>query len=845
MKASEKFQQLLWAPLRYACANHFAHLSTVRHLAGPLQAALEVGKQEALPAFLLDALQAELACIDSPSTQQRKASLLRVLDALVEAGIALPEGMPRPVLKKGSNPQKGNLQKTVGSKKEVSLQREVEKAEPPKVTAASPASSLHSSLYPPEAPWNLPLQSLAWKCSPKLLAGLKRKEKHTVGDILICVPKAYEDRRHISRIAELKPNHYAVVLAQVTQAELMRRRGQRRGARVSFADDSGKLCAVHFHAVPWLLEKYQVGKWFLLFGQARHTLAGWEMTHPEAESAEQRTHSQIHFGRFVPIYVGFEKHEQRMLRELVSKLLHGFISQIQETLTESLKAELGLMDLKEAWKQLHFPAETETLEALNAAKTPMHRRLAFDELFFLQLGLAMRRQGIARQEGIAFKVSSGAKARMEQALPFVLTSAQECVVAEIWKDMQRKTPMNRLLQGDVGSGKTAVAMLASATCALGGHQAAVMAPTELLARQHAATFAPYVERLGIRMCLLTGGMGQAERRPLLEGISKGDISITIGTHALLQADLKFQSLGLVVVDEQHRFGVLQRHHLAHKGTRPDVLVMTATPIPRTLAMAVYGDLEVSTIDALPPGRKPISTRVFLPRKHAQALKLLQEELDKGRQAYVVFPLVEESEKMDLADATQGAQKLERELRGARIGLLHGRLKPQEKEEVMGAFRRGHLNVLVSTSIVEVGVDVPNATLMFIQAAERFGLSQLHQLRGRIGRSNLDSFCFLMVGGSLSKDAAMRLKTMEKTQDGFVVAQADLELRGPGEFLGIRQSGVPELRVANLARDMELLVQAKAKAFQLLQEDPSLEHHPEIARVLKERWGMRLLLAHTG
>jgi ATP-dependent DNA helicase RecG len=503
------------------------------------------------------------------------------------------------------------------------------------------------------------------------------------------------------------------------------------------------------------------------------------------------------------------------------------------------------MCLEEAWKQLHFPAEAEDLEKLNAAQTSMHRRLAFDELFFLQLGMALRRQGIAQQEGITFKIPPEAKARMKQALPFVLTSAQERVTAEIWGDMQRKAPMNRLLQGDVGSGKTAMAILASAACALDGHQAVVMAPTELLARQHAANFASYLERLGIRMCLLVGGMGQPERRQLLEGISGGGISVVVGTHALLQSDVKFQSLGLVVVDEQHRFGVLQRHNLTHKGTRPDVLVMTATPIPRTLAMAVYGDLDVSTLDTLPPGRKPISTQVFLPRKHTQALKLLQEELDKGRQAYVVFPLVEESEKMDLANATQGAQKLEKELSRARIGLLHGRLKPQEKETVMDAFRRGHLNVLVSTSIVEVGVDVPNATCMWIQAAERFGLSQLHQLRGRVGRSNLDSFCFLMAGVGLSKEASTRLRTMEKTQDGFVVAQADLELRGPGEFLGIRQSGVPELRVANLARDQDLLLQAKEKAFQMLREDVSLERHPEVAKVLKERWGMRLVLAHTG
>ncbi|MCL2178084.1 MAG: ATP-dependent DNA helicase RecG [Cystobacterineae bacterium] len=809
------------APLRYACANHFAHLSTIRNLAETLQAALELGRQEGVGASLLGVLQGELPHIDASSMEQRKASLLRLLEALVEAGIALPEGMPRPVLQKG----RGTLK-----------------------PAAKVVVSLHSSLYPPQEPWNLPLQSLAWKLSPRLLAGLKRKEISTIGDALIHVPKAYEDRRRISKISDLEPKANTVVLAQVTQLEAMHRRGRggrAKGLRVWFADDSGRLCAVYFQAGPWLVEKYQVGKWFLLSGQARHTLAGWEMAHPEAESAEQRANSQAHFGRFVPIYIGFERHEQRMFRELVFKLLHSFASQIKETLTEGLKVELGLMDLKEAWRQLHFPEETQTLEALNAAQTPMHRRLAFDELFFLQLGLALRRQGMAKLEGIALSISPATKAKVKQALPFTLTDAQERVVGEVWRDMQGREPMNRLLQGDVGSGKTAVAMLASATCALGGYQSAVMAPTELLAKQHAATFAPYLERMGLQMCLLTGGMGQVEKRQHLEHIASGGVSVVIGTHALLQSDVQFQRLGLVVVDEQHRFGVLQRHHLAHKGSRPDILVMTATPIPRTLAMAVYGDLDISTIDKLPPGRKPIRTHIFLPKKHIQALKRLQEALGEGRQAYVVFPLVEESEKMDLANATQGARELEKVLVGARIGLLHGRLKPQEKEEVMGAFRRGELNILVSTSIVEVGVDVPNATYMLIEGAERFGLSQLHQLRGRVGRGTQDSFCFLMVGGSLSKEAAMRLKTMEKTQDGFVVAQADLELRGPGEFLGIRQSGVPELRVANLARDQQLLQQAKDKAFELLQENPSLDNHPQMACVLRERWGERLLLAHTG
>ena len=817
---SEKFQQVLVAPLRYACANHFAQLSTVRHLTNSLQLALEVGREEGLQAPLLEALHAELAWVDSPSTEERKASLLRLLEALAEAGVELPEGMPKRMLPKKK-----------------------ERPAAPKKLETPPPSTLHSSLYPPEEPWNLPLQSLSWKLSPKLLSSLKRKGMHTVGDVLICIPKAYEDRRQVSRIADLKPMSHAVVLAQVTHVNLVHR-GYRKSLRVSFADDSGQLCAVYFHAGPWLLEKYQVGQWFLLFGQARHTLTGWEMAHPEAESAQQRAHSQAHFGRFVPVYVGFEKHEQRMFRELVARLLSGFASKIKETLTKALREELGLLPLEAAWKQLHFPEETQALEKLNAAQTPMHRRLAFDELFFLQLGLALRRQGIAQQEGMACNIPLEAKTKMKQALPFVLTSAQERAIAEIWEDMQQKAPMNRLLQGDVGSGKTAVAMLASAACALDGGQVAIMAPTELLARQHAANFASYLKQLGVGMCLLTGGMGQAERRELLEGISKGGISVVIGTHALLQSDVEFHNLGLVVVDEQHRFGVLQRHNLAYKGIRPDVLVMTATPIPRTLAMAVYGDLELSTLDVLPPGRRPISTQVALPRKHAQALRRLQEELDKGRQAYVVFPLVEESEKVDLANATQGAKDLEKELRRARIGLLHGRLKPQEKEAVMDAFRQGQLNVLVSTSIVEVGVDIPNATFMLIQAAERFGLSQLHQLRGRVGRSHWDSFCFLMAGGGLSKEAATRLKTMEKTQDGFVVAQADLELRGPGELLGIRQSGVPELRVANLARDQDLLLQAKDKAFQMLQADPSLERHPEIAKVLKERWGMRLVLAHT-
>ncbi|HEX4621003.1 MAG TPA: ATP-dependent DNA helicase RecG, partial [Myxococcaceae bacterium] len=448
--------------------------------------------------------------------------------------------------------------------------------------------------------------------------------------------------------------------------------------------------------------------------------------------------------------------------------------------------------------------------------------------------------------GIAFQVSD---ARVEQAkslLPFSMTDAQERVIREIARDMARPEPMHRLLQGDVGSGKTAVALVAAAVALEDGYQVALMAPTEILAEQHERTFRSMLAPAGHTVGLLTAAGTPKQKREVRAKVASGQIRVAIGTHALIQDGVEFHRLGLAVIDEQHRFGVIQRHALMSKGVRPDVLVMTATPIPRTLAMTLYGDLDLSIVDELPPGRTPIATRIYTEKQRPKMYEALTRELDKGLQAFVVYPLVEESEKVDLADATRGAEALQATFPSHRVGLLHGRMKPEEKDAVMRRFRERELELLVCTTVVEVGVDVPNASVMVIESAERFGLSQLHQLRGRVGRGAAASHCFLMAGYARSKEASDRLGVMERSGDGFVIAEKDLELRGPGEFLGTRQSGLPELAVANLTRDGALLNLARKEAMAVLDADPALRaaENQGLVKALEERWEGRLALARV-
>jgi ATP-dependent DNA helicase RecG len=703
------------------------------------------------------------------------------------------------------------------------------------------------SIAPRSGPLATPLSSAGWRLSPRLVTALARKGLKRVGDVLFLLPRCYEDRRQLKTIAQLIPGERGVTVATVRHAAEMPFHGRQRGFRAVLGDATGSLSVTFFQGGPWLKARFPVGKKLVVSGEVRASLAGREITHPEIEPADDLESSSIHFGRIVPIYPGFERTEQRAFRELTHKVCAQYAAHLQEPLPEALRTRLGLAPLVEALKSIHFPAPGDDLEALDAHHSPMHRRLAFDELFFLQLGMALRRRGVKVEPGIAFNVSAERLDRARAALPFTLTRAQQRVVKELARDMGRSEPMNRLLQGDVGSGKTAVAAVAALLVLQDGFQAAVMAPSEILAGQHARTFEKLLGPLGFKVALFTSGGTPKERRQRREALARGELHVAVGTHALIQDEVDFQKLGLVVIDEQHRFGVMQRHSLMNKGLRPDVLVMTATPIPRTLAMTLYGDLDVSVIDELPPGRTPIATRAFGQKQRGRVQEAIARELEKGHQAYVVYPLVEESEKLDLADATQGSQEIQFAFPERRVGLLHGKLPNDEKAEVMEAFRRGELDILVCTTVIEVGVDVPNASVMVIEHAERFGLSQLHQLRGRVGRGAAESFCFLIASHPRSQDAVERLAVMEQSSDGFVIAEKDLELRGPGEFLGTRQSGIPELAVANLARDQDLLALAQQEARQIVATDPKLdsEDHRRLAQALEERWEGRLSLAQVG
>jgi ATP-dependent DNA helicase RecG len=685
---------------------------------------------------------------------------------------------------------------------------------------------------------------------PKISELLKKKGIETIEDALYNLPIRYEDRRQIRRIAELATGERCVGYAEViASGEVVYPRSRRRVYEAMLGDGSGFVVAKWFQGIPYIKGRLKKGDRVIFCGDIRGYRAQKEVYHPDLEWVEGAEGDSLNFGRIVPVYSETEGLYQRRIRGIMYQVVQTAASRVASPIPPQISARCNLMPLSEALCEVHFPRAYLDVGQLNLRTSRPHQRLAFEEFFFLELGMALRRRGIAREEGIAFQIEKTRSAdKLLERLPFSLTTAQQRVIEEIKEDMTKPHPMNRLLQGDVGSGKTVVALVASLIAIDNGFQAALMAPTEILAEQHYLNLREWLRGMDVKVVLLTGRIKGKERDELYRAITEGEARLVVGTHALIQEGVSFKRLGLGVVDEQHRFGVMQRARLKRKGAVPDLLVMTATPIPRTLAMTLYGDMEVSILDELPPGRGPITTRVCREKDRGTAYRLVEEELIKGRQAYVVYPLVEESEQLDLRDATQGAQRLQREVfPDYRVGLIHGRMKGEEKEEVMAAFRKGTIQILVATTVIEVGIDCPNVTAMVVEHAERFGLSQLHQLRGRIGRGAHPSVCLLLAAPRLGREAWRRLKVMEETIDGFRIAEEDLAIRGPGEFLGVRQWGLPDLRVANLIRDVRLLQQARQEAFALIDQDPQLgrEEHRSLVEAIRGKWQERLELASVG
>jgi ATP-dependent DNA helicase RecG len=668
----------------------------------------------------------------------------------------------------------------------------------------------------------------------------------TLEDLLYRVPLRYEDRRSFARIADLRPGMKVSVAGTIAVAGLRRARRMTL-YEVRVEDPSGRLKALWFNQ-PFLKDVLPRGQRVVLFGGVERDAFGGRglvMPSPEYEVVAEDDTPGVHTGRIVPIYEKLGLLSGKVLRRILAHLVEEIPDDLEDPLPPEVQQRLGVIGRAEALRSVHRPRPEAGLEALNSSRSPAHRRLILEEFFLFQLGLARRRKGIrGARKGISFEITDRTREVVKRILPFPLTSAQKRVLREIADDMRSPHPMHRLIQGDVGSGKTMVALLSMVVALEDGHQAAFMAPTEILAEQHFLTFRRLLARCPYRVELLTSALKSKERAAAIARLAAGETQIAVGTHALIQEGVAFRRLGLAVIDEQHRFGVLQREELMRKGYDVDVLVMTATPIPRTLSLTAYGDLDLSVVDEKPPGRTPIRTLHRPASERRQVLDLVRGEIAGGHQAYVVYPLVEESEKLeDVRAATEMAAEWQAALPAARVGLLHGRLKSAEKEEVMAAFGRGEIQVLVSTTVIEVGVDVANATTMVVEHAERFGLAQLHQLRGRVGRGGGPSTCVLLSHGRLSEVARRRLDVLRETDDGFLIAEKDLEIRGPGDFFGTRQWGMPAFRVSRLLRDRDLLERARAEAFSYL--DQAAPHGPLEAFLEQGGWERRFGLARVG
>ena len=730
---------------------------------------------------------------------------------------------------------------------------------------------------------------------PRIAEVLAAKGIHTVGDLLHYLPFRYEDRLNPRGISELRPGEMASVIGEVRNSGLFRTRSKPI-FQLTIGQGRSRLRCIWFNAT-YLQGKFTPGQMIALYGKVEEDLRTRELqiiqpqfellgdpTESDSTETDKRAAESLEIGRIVPIYEATGRVTPRWFRRIIRTALENLTPEFPDPIPAAVRSHLGLVSPRAALWNVHWPEPGESLTDLQSSRTPAHIRMIFDELFFVELGLELKRQQLKAQTGIAFRLDDRVRSAIKKILPFHPTAAQKRVLKEIAADMEKAYPMRRLLQGDVGSGKTIVSFEAAIIAIENGYQVALMAPTEILAQQHYFSARRILENAGYRIVLLTGSLEPDRKREIRRHIAQGSAQLIIGTHALLQEKVEFAKLGLVIVDEQHRFGVMQRLKLMKKsadgnepdvgkadeanvvraeanvGTaaigrpaerssasrpqigEPDVLVMTATPIPRTLALTLYGDLDLSVLDQLPPGRTPIITKQVTDGQSPKVWEFVRKQVAAGHQAYIVYPVIAENEESEL----KAAIKMYRDLSSnvfadLKVGLLHGRLDADLKDQVMRMFQRGELHVLVATTVIEVGVDVPNATVMVIEHAERFGLAQLHQLRGRIGRGAAKSYCVLMTGGKVTEEGQRRLQAMVDTNDGFKIAELDLELRGPGEFFGTRQAGMPDFRVANIIRDAQLLEAAKREAAAVLAA-PNAEISPEeISRALVE---MRARWQHT-
>jgi ATP-dependent DNA helicase RecG len=682
---------------------------------------------------------------------------------------------------------------------------------------------------------------------------LGKRGIYTLEDLLNYLPFRYEDRIHFSRINDVQPGGTYTLRARVMSGQAVRGMyGRDAIYHLLVQDDSGSLPCKFFHG-GYLEDRLKPGQQLILHGKVeidKLRPARREMVNPQIEVLSSEEVDSTEMGRIVPIYEAVGTFGSRMIRRAIYNTLQNLDSNIPDVLPAELREKLHYPTRREALIHTHFPLAEESLEALNLFRSPAQQRLIFEEFFLYQLSMALGRKAQRKENAIAFRVREDkVREALKRILPFKPTGAQKRVLAEIAADLEKPVPMNRLLQGDVGSGKTIVAMQAAVIAMENGCQAALMAPTEILAVQHYLSARRILAPGGYTAELLISGLKPAEKAAARERIRSGEARLVIGTHALIEDEVEFARLGFVAIDEQHRFGVLQRKRLMDKaaktGFAPHVLVLTATPIPRTLSLTLYGDLDVSVLDELPPGRTPIETRMTTEKHLPSVWDSLRREVEAGHQGYIVYPVIEES-KLELKAAMEEYERLSRDVfPKLKVGLLHGRMSSEEKDDVMQRFRRNDVQILVATTVIEVGVDVPNATVMVIEHAERFGLAQLHQLRGRIGRGAQKSHCILVAPGRMTDDGRARLETMVRTTNGFEIAETDLLIRGPGEFFGTRQSGELGFHVANPLRDRELLERARKEAFLLIEDPAQKESLQRMLRLLPPQWQRRYHLARIG